>query len=462
MKIEEVLKELEAGIYQPKYKFSKDFEDLFTPVVFTANDGRRFYKLDDQKVVINTNDYNKQIEEVAKLCKFGPGTPNRIIYKEDSYKEGTYCHYEILENNDFKRYILYINHKYIVQFNNFKLELEKNTNEIKVLKDIKTVGRDAMTEINNRLRNSGILKEDETLQEHLVGVAKKYQYVLKLCIPNQIGYIKNSKTEQIIDHCYKADVSSAFPSQLQKPIPTLKKCVINKIKEPTEEYKFVFSYKKNSKYGRLQIYNELDTDIDFENKFMADVKFQTIKSQSREEALKKVDFEEEEIYIACKEADITLADVMQDLYNEKLNGTTEAEINKAKMIMNAFIGYCQLNNRPGLAFISAVVIARQNHAMLERCRYLEETGNQVLYIATDSIVWRGIKSDISTDDKYLGSFTNEYENCRFYGIQVGSYQIEKDGKVKTYCSYLDNDENKKNLKFGQLPRPKNGVKLWQK
>lgn len=154
---------------------------------------------------------------------------------------------------------------------------------------------------------------------------------------------------------------------------------------------------------------------------------------------------------------------MTDLYAQKLAGTTEEEISKAKMTMNAFIGYCQLNKKPILSFISAVVIARQNHAMLERCKQLENEGNQVLYIATDSIVWRGQQSSVSTDNKYLGSFTNEYSDCNFYGVQVGAYQIEKDGFVKTFCSYLVNDDYKKNLKIGELPLPKKGnIKLWQK
>lgn len=463
MNVKEALDIVLESAYNAKYQFSEEFKKLFIPTCFkSAENNKWYYKLDYQNVILFNDEYIEQVNKILVKLKYFKGYNKRKVYYDNYYKYGTFCYYEIDDNKDYTRYIIYLNHKFVIQLQSFKLELSKNTNEIVKLQSVKSIGRDSLININERLRESNVLKENETLTNHLVGTARKYCDILKLCIPNQIGYINNKKAEQIIDNCYKADVSSAFPSQLQKSIPTLKRCKINKIFEPTEDYPFVFIYNRGKKYGQIKILNELDSEIDLQSKFMKDVYYQMLKSTSRTETLSKINLDIEQISIACKKADISLKDVMEEIYNEKLNGSTEEIIKNAKMIMNSFIGYCQLNKKPILSFISAVVIARQNHAMLERCNKLEEDGNQVLYIATDSIVWRGKESLISTDDKFLGSFTNEYKNCRFYGVQVGSYQIEKDGKVKTFCSYLPNNEYKLNLKIGQLERPKNGDrKLWQ-
>lgn len=459
MEVKEILETVLAAAYNTSYKFTEEFKSLFKVKYFADN---IWFRLDEQPVIIYSEEYNNLVEEILVKLRYNYGSSKRKVANKDFIETGNYCHYYLIDDKKYKKIVIILNKKILIQLQTFKLELGKNTNTVEILKEVKSVGRESMAEINKRLRDAGAITANQTLHSKLVSEkGNSCKYILKLCVQNQIGYISN-RTEQVIDHCFKADVSSAFPSQLLKAIPTTKYCLINKITEPNEDYQFVFHYKKNSKFGQLKIYNELDTEIDNNSKFLKDNIYQMYKSNSRKETLDKIKLEEDEIYIACRAADITLADIMKDLYNEKLSGDTPEEVKKAKLVMNSFIGYCQLNNNPALAFLAAVVIARQNHMMIERCNKLEETGNQILYIATDCIIWRGIESSIATTDKFLGSFTYENKNCKYYGVQVGSYQIEQNGKVNTYCSYLENGPEKENLRLGQLPRPKQGEKkIWQ-
>ena len=94
--------------------------------------------------------------------------------------------------------------------------------------------------------------------------------------------------------------------------------------------------------------------------------------------------------------------------------------------------------------------------MLDRIDTLISEGNTIIYVATDSIVWRGKESSVATEDKYLGSFTYEGKNGKFFGRMVGSYQyLDNNNKLTTKCSYLKNDDNKMNIEFGKLPEAKN-------
>lgn len=271
---------------------------------------------------------------------------------------------------------------------------------------------------------------------------------IKLCVPRQISFMRVGFTHKIIDGVFKADVSSAFPAQGIKLIPTLKRCKrVAGYAEPNEKYPFAFYINSH----HLAIYNELDTRVDSKNYFMSQ------SLQVHDNNIYDDVPEEKEITILCKAADFTLEDVFKELYNKK-NNSSGIEKQTSKLTMNAAIGYFQRNTDPKLSFISAVTIARSNHFILGNAVKLTEENNLVLYIATDSIVWKGKESNVATDNKYLGSFTYEVKNGRFYGVKVGSYQVECGGKVKTLCSYLPND-GKELIKFGELPDPKITLKI---
>lgn len=195
----------------------------------------------------------------------------------------------------------------------------------------------------------------------------------------------------------------------------------------------------------MAIYNELDTRIDSKNFFNTD----------GAEMYCEVDPEEEET-VLCRVSKYSLGEIFQTVYNERNSATTKDEKEKKKLTLNATIGYFQKNSSPKLSFISACVIARNNHEMITRAENLLDQGANVLYVATDSIVWQFVKTSIATTKKFLGSFTFEMKEAgRFFGQAVGAYQIEfADGTVETKCSYLENGKEKQNMPFGKLPKPK--------
>ena len=88
--------------------------------------------------------------------------------------------------------------------------------------------------------------------------------------------------------------------------------------------------------------------------------------------------------------------------------------------------------------------------MIRRCNQLVHEGNTVLFIATDSIAWKGNPSPIATDEKYLGSFTYEGKNIKFLGYSSKAYQwLNNDGKCITKYSGMKKEESAK-LGFGEL------------
>lgn len=361
-----------------------------------------------------------------------------VIQNDKNYKSILIC----------KRMLIYYCYYSLsaITKNDISAEMEqKINNECKTKHNTKGIGGYANFVISQMVQEQ--LETKRSLYDLLSGSSHKNEWTdIKLCVPRQIGWVNPLDRLKIVENCFKADISSAFPFQLTKPIPTLKYCKRLKGKvAPNAKYPFAFYIKSH----HLAIYNELSTEEDNRSIFLGQV-----SSDYRKVA------DEDEETILCKQASFTLEDIMKELYNTKNTAETEEEIKFAKLIMNACIGYFHYNKKPGLSFISAVVIARSNHYVLDLIDKLEDQKNRIEYIATDSIVWKGKDSDVATNEKYLGSFTKEYNNCKFYGVQVGAYQIEKeDGSVKTLCFYIDDEEEKKNIKFGSLPKPKKGKGL---
>lgn len=278
-------------------------------------------------------------------------------------------------------------------------------------------------------------KTSTTLYKAFSGQKYINEYKLvKKCVPKQIGYITPYADKTVVKNCFKADVSSAFPSQMTKDLPTFHDCICsNGILEPTEDYPFAFY----TKSGHIKIYNELDTH-DMKNDFY------TFYNEVYNDSIKA----EEEYTILCRKSEYSLKEEFEYMYSQR-----KTDINQ-KMYMNACIGFFHRNGDPRLSLLAAVVIARNNNEMLNRVKQLEEENNGILYIATDCIIWRGNESTVATDEKYLGSFTYEGRNGKFYGVMVGAYQFLSDEGLTTKCSYLKNDEDKLLIPFGKLPEPK--------
>ena len=270
------------------------------------------------------------------------------------------------------------------------------------------------------------------------GMNYKDQYMaIKKCVPKQISWIYRNAIHRIIRGCYKADVSSAYPYEGSKLLPTLHDS--KKVKgesEPSQEYPFAFYTKSH----HLAIYGELDTRTWKDRK-----KWYSLYDEMYED----IDPNENET-ILCKASEYTLHRTFEDIYHKKINGDK-----LAKLGMNACIGYFQKNSSPKLSHLSAVIIARCCQRMMDLSDKLEKEGNPVVFIATDSLIWTGSYSDIATEDKYLGSFTYEYKNVKFYGLGPKAYQLElADGEVVTKYAGMKNGKEKDALEFAKLPELK--------
>lgn len=259
---------------------------------------------------------------------------------------------------------------------------------------------------------------------------QKYREIytaIKKCVPKQPHYAIETR---LLDNGYKSDVSSAFPTQLIKSLPTLHNYKqFNGRVEPTEDYPFAFYLNSH----HLKIYGELDSR-DFENKFY--YKYYNIYTN---------DFvpEDKEVTILCKKSEYSFEDIMRNLYNNRKINTEN------KKIMNAFIGVLHYNKNPQCSHLAAVVIARCVKDMCDRAKQIEAEGNKVYLISTDAILWRGKQSSVSSKEKYLGSFTIEEENIRFCIRSCNCYQFEHNGQVITKFSGK-NEVTRTNMQFEEI------------
>ena len=292
--------------------------------------------------------------------------------------------------------------------------------------DDEPTGLDAYEKVN------GLFEEQykESIFTAFSGREHKEEYkAIKNCVPIQISYANPRFLGKIIPGVYKADISSAFPSKIVgKKLPMLEGCkrAAGRVK-PTEEYPFAFYVNSH----HLAIYGELDTR-DFDCEYYGTYYKETYKDDVKEEET-----------ILCKACDKSLDAPFTYLY-ERRN-----ESKDFKFYMNACIGYFHKRSNPTLSAIAAVVIARCDWDMISRCNKLREDRNIVLFIATDSIAWAGRENDLATEDKYLGSFTYESKNCRFYAIGPKAYQVESDGKVITKYAGMSKAKQE-SIAFGML------------
>ena len=276
----------------------------------------------------------------------------------------------------------------------------------------------------------------ETLALESIFSGRKYRpyySLIKLCVPVQIQFMNVGYKGQIVEGVYKADVSSAFPTQIMRDLPTLHGSIdVPGRVEPSEKFPFAF-YVNSHHIKTLDGYDSHEMNCYYYREYY-----------KCDDSIK----DEDEHTILCpKMSDKyheALAKAFEDCYNHRKDD------NFNKFVMNAAIGYMQLNNNPALSFISAIVILRCNIDMIRRCYQLMKEGNTILFIATDSIAWKGKLSSVAIDEKYLGSFTYEGKNIKFLGYSSKAYQwLTNEGKCVTKYSGMKREESAK-LGFGEL------------
>ena len=257
--------------------------------------------------------------------------------------------------------------------------------------------------------------------------------LIKGCVPVQIQFMNVGYKGKIVEGVYKADVSSAFPTQIMRDLPTLHgRIIVPGRVEPSEKYPFAF-YVNSHHIKTLDGYDSHEMNCWYYRDYY-----------KCDDSIK----DEDEITILCPKMSEKYHDALAKAFEDCYNHRKEDSFNK--FVMNAAIGFMQRNSNPALSFISAIVILRCNIDMIRRCYQLVKEGNTILFIATDSIAWKGKPSSVAIDEKYLGSFTYEGKNIKFLGYSSKAYQwVTNDGKCITKYSGMKKEESAK-LGFGEL------------
>lgn len=269
---------------------------------------------------------------------------------------------------------------------------------------------------------------------------KETYKAIKLCVPKQVQFGNLFACGVAQDHCYKADISSAFPSNIvNHALPKLKECKrVSGFVAPTDEYPFAFYLKSH----HLWIKDELRTwdDEDMMKKYYRTLVKEVYPCGAPTE---------DEETILCKRADSAdeqaLWKVYADLYASRKDDPN------FKQIMVISIGYFHRNINPTLSALAAVTIARTNHRIFNICRELKARGNVVLLVATDSVAWKGNPYDGATMEKYLGSFTYECYNNMILVQGCKNYQyIDLKGNCVSKAAGIKREISAQ-WKFGDIP-----------
>ena len=262
---------------------------------------------------------------------------------------------------------------------------------------------------------------------------RSYYNLIKLCVPVQIQFMNVGYKGKIVEGVYKADVSSAFPTQIIRDLPTLHGSILVPGRvEPSEKFPFAF-YCNSHHIKTLDGYDSHDLNCWYYREYY-----------KCDDNIK----DEDEVTILCPKMSEKYHEALSKAFIDCYDHRKDDSFNK--FIMNATIGYFQRNNNPALSFISAIVILRCDIDMIRRCYQLEEEGNTILFIATDSIAWKGKLSRVAIDEKYLGSFTYEGKNIKFLGYSSKAYQLlNNKGECTSKYSGMKKEESAK-LKFGEL------------
>lgn len=214
---------------------------------------------------------------------------------------------------------------------------------------------------------------------------------------------------KLLENVCKADISSAYPYQLTKPLPTIKDS-IGPLKGAIEPPQGYVAYWIKSGHMIETMEGGVDTRT-----LLTDPLYKNIHK------FKPID-ENNEITYLLPYAKYDLTSIIMGLYNTR----KENPFNKG--VMNSFIGKLYSRKEYQNAYmghISALVHARHIADMCMITQILKINGKYPIMFATDSIMWLGGPHAIADKNKVLGSFVLEYENCRAAYKSCGNYVIEE-------------------------------------
>lgn len=244
-------------------------------------------------------------------------------------------------------------------------------------------------------------------EEKDTAAPNEYHYALEQCNSALTAIIDCDDLCKniILSNVYKADVSSAYPYQLTKALPTTEGMIgpIEGAIEPPNGYVAYWI-----KSGHV-IAEDVDTRYLSQH-----------PAYEHRHKFKEVPLEQEITYL-LPYSRYTLKPIMEELYSGRRANP------KNKGVMNSFIGILRSRKEWQHAYmghISALVYARHITYMCQLYDCLIADGCYPIMYATDSIMWLGGPCGIAERNKYLGSFTLEYENCRAIYTSCGNYALE--------------------------------------
>lgn len=287
------------------------------------------------------------------------------------------------------------------------------------------------------LMKSYFLEENGITMEQAFGevAVKNGHTVFDKCVSRvkYAIYLRRSIKGMIVNNLYKADISSAWPSEICDDLPDRNKTKTVKGRVlPDEEYPIAYYVKSGhiAEYGKYDTHDWLDNIWYKEIESQSKDNFKPHKGHSQWETFETIDDDEEETVLFGK-SKYTLRGPIEKLYTEKESANDIFTKMWAKAMLNAFIGYMRSNEYNPyhwMGHLSALAYARATNRMLTMADTLTKEGSLPIYMAIDSIIWTGNKSSL-TSNKKLGAFVSEAEAARGVIINHGQYCLEKDGQL---------------------------------
>lgn len=323
----------------------------------------------------------------------------------------------------------------------FRIATQPNVEEVR---ECGVEPTDAMEFVNNEFKK--IYKK--SMEAAFKVRSNKQAYCdIKKCVPSPINWaVDDWRKDRNLYEVQKADVSSAYPAELVKRVPTLDKHLRCKGRvEPTAEYPFAFYLKSQ----HIKIIEEDGTiistfDLAKSKYYMAT----TTKSSGGSYVKKFYDIKpEEDETILCAAAPYSFEPIMTDLYENRKQHP------EYKQYMNYVIGLFHANKNPRFSQIAAIVLLRCSWNMEQRLAELEKRGCSPLLVNTDSIAWLGDDVSITTDKKTLGAFVLEHRNCEMIICSPKKYQWKDGEEVNTTWAGVK-DIKSLGLAFGDILNPR--------
>ena len=261
----------------------------------------------------------------------------------------------------------------------------------------------------------------------------------KICVPQPLYYKSILYPDYIkIKNVSVEDFSSHYPAAAVELLPnanTAKK--VYKYVKPDEEYRFAF-YPET---GHIAVYNEFDT-----HNYAINQKI--FGAQETKDRLFKTNYSKHETYtILMKAADEKLVELSKH-YNIKNTFDKDTdEYQKAKLVLNKFIGMFEMNYESGYktapyAHLAAVIKWRANIKMFNLINKIGE--ENIIQVIVDGIIHKG--KAVGSTEKKLGNLITEAENAELIQRGISQYIVFGEKVIKKHQGLdlnLESDDIKK-------------------